>query len=139
MKSLPSKLGVILIGLAIFANAEARGAEWRLYYFDETCSCLYDEQNITRPSRNIVMVWTKCIYTKKGVMDWVIKFGETYANLDDSIDLSAIDCIEKTFRMLSLTHYDNKGGTIYSTSSPSEWKFIIPESIGERLHKEICK
>jgi len=75
MKSLLGRLGVILVGLALFANAEAWGAEWRLYYFDETFSCLYDAQNITRPSKNIVMVWIKCIYTKKGVMDWVEKFG----------------------------------------------------------------
>jgi hypothetical protein len=72
-------------------------------------------------------------------MDWVEKFGEIYANLGDSIDLSEINCIEKKFRMLSLTHYDNKGGAIYSTRSQSEWKFIIPESIGDRLYKEICK
>jgi hypothetical protein len=72
-------------------------------------------------------------------MDMVEKFGGIYSNLGESIDLSEINCIEKTVRTLSLTHYDNAGGTIYSTSSPSGWKFIIPASIGERLYRNICK
>jgi hypothetical protein len=66
MKSLLGRLGVILVGLALFANAEAWGAEWRLYYFDETFSCLYDAQNITRPSKNIVMVWINVFTRRRG-------------------------------------------------------------------------
>ena len=31
MKSLLGKLGVILIGLAIFGNAEVWGADWKLF------------------------------------------------------------------------------------------------------------
>jgi hypothetical protein len=38
MKSLLGKLGVILIGLAIFGNAEVWGADWKHYGDDEKFS-----------------------------------------------------------------------------------------------------
>jgi hypothetical protein len=41
--------------------------------------------------------------------------------------------------ILSLTYYDNKGDMIFSGSSPREWNFIVPETMGESLYKEVCK
>jgi hypothetical protein len=57
MKSLPVKLGVILIGLAIFGNAEVWGADWRLYEKDS----YYDASSITRQPDGSVRVWTKWV------------------------------------------------------------------------------
>jgi hypothetical protein len=133
------KLGVILIGLAIFGYAEVWGADWKFYGATENYLNYYDAQSITRPSKNIVRVWIKFDYTEKGVMDWVGDFGKKYENLSHSIDLTEINCIEKTIHSLSATHYDNKGGAIYSDSSPTKLFFIIPESVGENLYKEVCK
>ena len=53
--------------------------------------------------------------------------------------LEEINCVEKTIRLLSWINYDNRGGVIYSSSSPLESDFIIPESMGEKLYKEVCK
>jgi hypothetical protein len=50
-----------------------------------------------------------------------------------------INCVEKTFRQLKVTFYDNEGGSIGTSSSPSEWNFITPESMGEKLYEEVCK
>ena len=66
-------------------------------------------------------------------------FGKKYENLSHSIDLHEINCVEKKIRPLSVTDYDNKGGVIYSSSSPSKWDSIIPESMIEILYKEVCK
>jgi len=124
------KLGVILIGLIIFGNAEVWGADWKLYTSNSFYWGYYDTQSITRPSKNIVRVWSRRDFTEKGVLD-MGSLGEEYKHLSQARGLSEIDCVEKTIRYLSITYYDNKEGVIHSFSSPSEWDFIIPESTGE--------
>ena len=139
MKSLSVKLGVVLSGLFIFTYGEVWGADWKLYGFNNYSLLYYDAQSITRPSKNIVRVWEKFTYTEKGVMDTVGSLGKKYEDLSHSINLDEINCIEKMIHSLSGTYYDNGGGVIYTFSSRSEWDFIIPESLGELLYKEICK
>ena len=101
MKSLLGKLGVILIGLAIFGYAEVWGIDWKFFFSSEKCLFFYDAQSITRPSKNIVRVWIRMDYTKKGVIDMVGKFGKKYENLSYAIHLEEINCAEKKFRVLS--------------------------------------
>ena len=139
MKSLLGKLGVLFIGLLILGNAEVWGADWKFYDSNELYLGYYDAQGITRPSKNIVRVWIRRDFTEKGVLDVVGKIGKKYKNLSYGIGLVEIDCVEKTIRNLSLTYYDNKGKVIYSSSSPTEWDFIVPDSEGEKLYKEVCK
>jgi len=139
MKSLLGKLGVILIGLAIFTNTEVWGEDWKLYFANENLLAYYDAQSITQPSKNIVRVMIKLDYTEKGVINYVGKFGKEYENLKHSIILWEINCAEKKQRRFSLTNYDHKGSEINSFSSPLQWRVIIPESIGEGLYKEVCK
>jgi len=138
MKSLPVKLGVILIGLAIFGNAEVGGGLETLWGRREK-SAYYDVQSITRPSKNIVRVWLRWNWTEKGVMVMVGNFWKKYDNLSHSIDLHEINCVDKTIHSLSLTAYNNKRGVIYSSSSPLEWDSIVPGSIIEILYKKVCK
>jgi hypothetical protein len=139
MKSLSVKLGVILFGLAIFGNAEVWGADWNLYGSSEKVLYYFDAQSITRPSKNVVRVWEKWDYTEKGVMDMVGSFGKEYENVSHTIFFLEINCSKKENRGLSLTHYDHKGNVVYSISSPSEWRSINPESMAEKLYKEVCK
>jgi hypothetical protein len=139
MESLLGKLGVILIGLAIFGCAEMRGTEWRPYSFNEVGQNYYDAHNLTRPSKKIVRVWERTNYTQKGVGDWVGKFGEKYANLSYSISLEEINCAEKTQRFLSEHFYDRNRKLILSDSSQTEWLLIVPGSIAEGLYLKICE
>ena len=139
MKSLLVKLGVILIGLAIFGCEEVWGADWKLYDSNERFSSYYDAQGITHPSKNIVRVWVRWNYTEKGVMDQVNKLGKKYENLSHSTCLWEINCLEKMRCLVSGTDYDNKGEVINSSSFPLEWRFITPESIAEGLYEEVCK
>jgi hypothetical protein len=78
-------------------------------------------------------------FTEKGVIDCVGELGKKYENVSHARNLAEINCLEKTFRFLSMTFYDNKEGVIHSPSSPSKWDFIPPESQGDDLYKEVCK
>lgn len=139
MKLLLGKLGVLFIGLLIFGYAEVRGADWKFYVSTDQFLGYYDKQSIIRPYKNIARVWTKSDYTEKGVLEWVGKVGKIYENLSHSIVLWEINCAEKRQRRLTLTVYDHKGSVINFNSSPSEWDFIVPESVTDELYKEVCK
>jgi hypothetical protein len=139
MKSLLGKLGVILIGLAIFGCVEVWGADWKYYCGNDYYMDFYDAQGITRPSKDVVRVWVKSDYTEKGVLDRVKDFGKKYEYLNHAIVLWEINCAEKKLRRLSATNYDHIGNVINSSSSQGEWAFIIPESISESLYKTVCK
>ena len=141
MKSLSVKLGVIFSGLVIFSHAGAWGADWKFYGSNDYCLAYYDAQSITRSSIlvNIVKVWTRWDWTEKGVLAWEEGSGKKFENLNQSRILYEINCLEKKFRRISETLYDNKMELIHSNSSPSKWEFIVPESIIEALHKEVCK
>jgi hypothetical protein len=139
MKSLLVKLGVILIGLELFTCAEVWGADWKLYCSNEIYLGYYDAQSITRPSENIGRLWLRWDYTEKSVLGYVRALGKKYENLSQSRNLVEINCLEKKTRRLSTTYYDKNGEVLYSDDSPTEWIFIIPESMGESLYKEVCK
>jgi hypothetical protein len=148
MKSLLVKLGVILIGLAIFVigcqktvlkDESIKDVDWKFYNSNEMYLTYYYTQNITHPSKNIVRVWDRWNLMEKGVLNWVVKFGKEYENLSYLIILWEINCAEKKSRSLSEASYDNKGKVIISSSSPKEWDFIIPESMHESLYKAVCK
>jgi len=139
MKSLSIKLGVILIGLALFGYAEVWGADWEYYGGCDNYLAYYDAQSITRTSKNIARVWVRWDWTEKGVINCVGSLGKKYENLSHSIYLMEINCEEKMTHELSLTYYDNNGGVIYLFSSSSEWDFVISESVTEGLYKEVCE
>lgn len=145
MKSLLGKLGVILIGLVIFGYAEVRGADWVLYGETDTYKYYYDKESINRPSKNIVEVSEKQIYTDKGIIYMVGELGKKYENLSHSITLWQIDCANQNFRFLSLTHYSREEKVIYSrrllyaSERAGEWSPIIKGTMGERLYKAVCK
>jgi len=60
MKSLSVKLGVVLIGLLIFGNAEVWGADWK-YFASGTDGTLwwYDTQGVTYHPTMIIHIWVK--------------------------------------------------------------------------------
>ena len=139
MKPLLGRSGVILIGLVILSYAEAWGADWRLYTFNDLVANYYDADSIILPFKDIVRVLEKTTYTDKAVIDCVRKFGTKYANLSYSTTLEEINCVEKTRHLLTGNYYDKNGKLIASDSSPTEWLSIIPESTDNALYKAICK
>ena len=147
MKSL-FKLGVVLIIIFFFVvgcqtpvkkDEYSKGADWKYFASTENFLVYYDTQTITRLSKNIVRVWVRYSYTKKGVLYHMQNFGEEYENLSHSIYLMEIDCVEKMHRTLLMTDYDNKGIAIKSsTYFPLEGQIIPPGSVFELLYKEVC-
>jgi len=139
MKSLSVKLGVILIGLAIFGNTEAWGADWILYNFDDLNIRYYDAETITRPSKDIVRVWVKWKYTYKGRIEIVKRLGEKYENIDFTVALEEINCSDRTKQNLSLDDYSLDGKTMFSTSGEYRWNYIVSRSAAEALYGAVCK
>jgi hypothetical protein len=67
------------------------------------------------------------------------KFGGEYKDLEYSINLFGLDCKGKRVKSIHGADYSKGGGVITSDSEETNWKYIYPGSITERLYKEICK
>jgi hypothetical protein len=60
------------------------GADWQSYGADWVGVSYYDAESITRPSKDVVRVWDKLIYTEKGLTDMVARLGERNRTLSDN-------------------------------------------------------
>jgi hypothetical protein len=139
MKSLLGKLGVTLIGLAIFGYTEAWGEDWK--YIEEAYAgkYFYDADSI-RPSEDIVRVWVKVIYTEKGVNYMVSLLGGKYRTLSYAVFLFEYHCGDKKKRVLPIGCYSKDGKVLISTDDQNfNWNLICPDSIDEALYKILCK
>jgi len=149
MKSLSVKLGVILIGLAIFTHAQAWGEDWEKYAENEKIHCCYDAESVThfdggslsQPSKDIIRVWVKFEYTDIGLTDPVLvkKFKKKINELDNSKLLYEINCVDRKYRILESMYYSKDGSVLRMNSIPSSWKHIIRESLNDALCKAVCK
>jgi hypothetical protein len=92
MKSLFVKTGVILIGLFIFGHAEVWGEDWKYYGETFKGKLFYDADNITQISKDIFRVWTKEVFTEKGVNYLVGKLGDKYKNSSNTTYLNEFNC-----------------------------------------------
>lgn len=140
MKSLLGKLGVILIiGLAIFIYGEVRGAEWKSYFCDNEESDYYDSESLVVYPNGTVRVWTKTEYTTRGVDVLVKRKGEHFKKANHRKALEEHDCVEGRFRFLRIIYYSKSGEVMEDDDEPSNWFFIVPESMGDTLFQAVCK
>lgn len=143
MNSLSIKLGIIffIIGPSIFGNLEVWGEDWKYYDATYIGRWFYDAKSLTRPSQDIIRIREKQIYTLEGV-NFMKKGMEDHGeNLSYSIALEEIDCKNKKYRLLQITHY-SKSGEILSSHNLSElryWEHIGPDSVKGKLLKTVCK
>jgi len=138
MKFLKVKLGIIFIGLTIFTCTEAWGQDWRLYGEDGFAIYYYDAEKIIRPSKNIVRVWSKVIYTKEGAMGLATRLGKEIRTLSFSIDLSEFDCAKREYKELQRTFFSQRA-TYLGEDRNLLWGYVSQGTIQERLYKIICK
>ena len=144
MKSLLGKLGVLFIGLAIFGCAEVWGADWKQWTRIGDKVTYYDVESITRPSKNIVRVWTKYVFPEEAVRKRM-KNGGMIAGDEDVLDcqltLYEINCAQRIARELSVSTYSMTGKFLaaYSDVLLKDWFLIEPESMAEVLLKAVCK
>jgi len=138
MKSLLGKLGVILIGLAIFGYTEVWGADWKLLSSLDEADIYYDVESITHPSKGVVRVCAKYVYTEKGAGEIVVSLGEEYKTVTSSVDLIEFNFSERKYRILSTAYYSTDGILDFE-SKVSEGQSIVPKSLMEKLFKTVCK
>lgn len=138
MKFLKVKLGIIFIGLAIFTCTEAWGQDWRLYGEDGFATYYYDAEKIIRPSKNIVRVWSKVIYTKEGAMALATRLGKGIRTLGFSIDLSEFDCAKREYKELQRTFFSQRA-TYLGEDRNLLWGYVSQGTIQEKLYKIVCK
>src|SRR4030042_2331627 len=116
------------------------GADWKQVRSTGSATLYYDTEEITHPSKDIVKVLTKWVYTEKGIKNAQEMFGKNYKNLSYSIKSYEINCKDKTSRILSITDYNKDGSVIPSNSKTNaEWSSISPESVLESLYNMVCK
>ena len=139
MKSLLVKLGVIVVGLAIFANAEVWGEDWKLLKKADDAKFYYDKKDVTYLAPGILKVWIRQVYTKKGKMHMINLVGPRYENLSYSINSLEFNCEAKLTRFLSMTHYSKNGDVLDLENSPDKWESIRSNSMFDALYKKVCK
>jgi len=128
-------------------TVDLENAGWT--YYGESIGGMYffNSKNLSSPSKNIIRVWEKAIYTEKGkkqnLQDMKDKGLSTkgYENFEHSKSLMEINCSTKMLGLLSFVDYSKDGNVLKSIdiSNLSEWGNIVPGSRGETLYKEVCK
>jgi len=140
MKSLWSKPGVFLgiIGLVLIGYTEGWGVDWKYYGTNEDGSYFYDTESMTRLPKNLIQVWVQSAYSEKSISHWVREGGKGFQDLDFSLVLLELNCVERSARYLRIVFY-SKNGKVFQPIDNDEWHFIAPDSMTGRLHEEVCK
>ena len=101
----------------------------RWKYITETAysKCYLDIRTVEKQSGNIYKFWIKHEYTKTKPQE-----------VSHSIQSMSLDCSSKKIRTLSNISYDDKRNPFGSYDTASEWKVVIPETMGEVLYKGWC-
>lgn len=139
MKSLSVKVGVVLvIGLSIFSYVEVWGTDWKYYGTNEDGLYFYDTESMTRSSKNLIDVWVQSEYSEKSISNWVREGGKGFQDLDFSLILFELNCVERSARYLQIVFYSKNGKVFYPIDN-DEWQLIAPDSMIESLQKVVCK
>jgi Surface-adhesin protein E len=137
VKSLSAKLGVVLIGLAIFGYSEVWGQDWELLEKIEDTKSYHDEKGAHSPQK-IVKVWIKRTYPK-GVINVMDLVGRRFENLSYSINSLEFVCEAKLTRFLSMTYFSENGDLLALGDPSDKWESIPPNSMFDALYKIVCK
>jgi hypothetical protein len=142
MKLIIGKLMILIaMGFLIFGNAEVWGENWKFVSKNKVGDeSYYDADSVTRPSKGIVRVLTKLVFSEKSVNREVEKLGSSYKDMSHRVMLNEVNCMERKAAFLEVTTYSKKGA-ILSTIKPNEliWVNIPPGSSGEVVYKLLCK
>ena len=133
---------ITVIGLILFCYAEGWGTDWRWFASISYSDYFYDAQGITRQPNGMSCVWYKRILNDEDRIDYVAKFGEKYKDMEHVIALLELDCKGKRSRYLNIIYYSKEGKVIESDDLPqgkADWKYIIPDTVGEKLFNIVCK
>lgn len=116
----------LLFLYSVFYVCQVNGEEDRWIYYVTTkagSSRYYDPQSIIKTPENTIRVWEKHISSKEDSM---------------ILTLYELDCNRRMFKTLQIK-IESKSGFISSRYEPKRWENMEPDSIHEKLHKNICK
>lgn len=142
MKLTMSKWMIIMvIGCLAFSSAEGWGEDWKFILKNRAGDDgYYDSESITYPSKGMIKVTLKVVYSEKSINREAEKAGASYKDLSHRIILLEMNCAEKKEAFLEVTAYSKKGKAISSIKPEKPiWMAIPPGSIGEGLNKLLCK
>ena len=87
--------------------------------------------------------WVKVTHSEQSKNNFLNTMGkrrrEKFKTLSYNKALYEFHCIEKKYRILSITSYSFDDGVIQSGNVPLEWDFVVPDSMAELLSKVVCK
>jgi len=137
------RYGAILTVIAyivFFFCMEGWGANWKFIGKSSRDDVWeIDTASISRQPNNIVRIWAKVTHSRRSVTDFVKERGEKYKDVSYSIELQEYNCTENKLHTLSGADYSLGGVVINSGNTLEEWKFIVPDSVGDGINKEVCK
>jgi hypothetical protein len=121
-------------------------ADWKVYAKSEYLIFYYDTRVVRLHDNNTVRVWGKCYLNGEQGRQWlegksrigIITSRET-ENICFSSYLIEVKCSNRTIREISHSYIDDRLTKLSAFDEfSSEWKFISPGSIGEKLHRRVC-
>jgi hypothetical protein len=149
MRVLSVKLGVILIGLAVFSYAEVWGAQWTEYAHSEVNGVkamihLYDSESVMvdkapgDPLQRIIKVWEKSVITEAYIEQIQKENPSSTITYDYVPRLLEINCKNKMYRILQGRVYDYDGEQKKLLELPTKWMYFNPDSIYLFLCERLC-
>lgn len=139
----------VLVPVLLFfaACTEAGATDWRRYDESEYLYFSYNKKSIKWVDNDTVRVRCKSSLRGEKGRDWLsekMKLGIVPAREVENISLATflidIKCSNRMMRELSYNYFD-KSITVISPfdTFSSNWKFITPGSVGDKLHMIVCR
>jgi hypothetical protein len=141
-------LSVVII-LVVMDVYKKRGNWVELEKKDFMNGVSYYEKDIGKNTmNNNPQVRVKTVYTGEGRVFFINMFSSYISQGTENelegfsyvINTDEIKCIEKEYKIISTTLYDEKDKVLYTkTNEQEDWKPIPPKTELEELSKDICK
>ena len=150
MKSLSVKLGVILIGLAIFSYAEVcRAQNWMSdgsgYREGKKTMDIYYDSNFQKTESGTIVIKVKCVYTDWGIKDRLKRVKNFPNNCKFDIAQYEVKCETKELKCLRTQYFDSNGVLLIddietnpTVGEPGVWEKPQENTFGARMLKRAC-
>jgi hypothetical protein len=134
----------ILIGLFLFGTTAGWGVDWQFYGKGDEYEVFFDADTIKQLEKTRVQVWIKFAADEEMIKKRYERAGKVPPNEDFfsyQKVLTEIDCSGRKQRNLAVNNYSMTGKYLSSppASTLGDWQVIIPDSLGDTLHKKVCK
>jgi hypothetical protein len=134
----------------VFLVSQAWGVEWKSFAEHQRFAdkIYYDVDSIVYPTKDIISVWIKQIYTDEGRKHYISErishklSTEGYDELEYELSLYEINCQMRESRNLKIIQMSiNKSMLLNYDVSKDQKKFepIVPTSLMDLLHQAVCK